>query len=174
MSRKIVLVSCLLSTFMFSKTIEFEEMQKSPQRVSPSPQNEILSFNTSIKDSIKSVVNISAKRSINTNSNLPFPMLNDPFFKKFFGEDFSNQFKQNRIQNSLGSGVIVTKDGYIVTNNHVVENAEEIAVTISDDPTEYSAKLVGRDSDSDIAVIKIDTKKGLTPIKLGDSNSVSR
>jgi serine protease Do len=99
-------------------------------------------------------------------------MFDDPFFRKFFGEEFSNQFKQNRVQRSLGSGVIVTKDGYIVTNNHVVENADEISVTIGDDPTEYTAKLIGKDSDSDIAVVKIDSSKPLTPIKLGDSNSL--
>ncbi|OCL83358.1 Do family serine endopeptidase [Arcobacter porcinus] len=171
MYRKIVLIAFVLSTTIFAKTIEFEEMQKSPVRVSPNSQSEILSFNNNIKDSVKSVVNISTKRSV-TNSNMPFPMLDDPFFKKFFGDEFSNQFKQNRIQNSLGSGVIVTKDGYIVTNNHVIENAEEIAVTIADDKTEYSAKLIGKDADSDIAVIKIDTKNTLTPIKLGDSNSL--
>ncbi|OCL99891.1 Periplasmic serine endoprotease DegP precursor [Aliarcobacter thereius] len=171
MYRKIVLIAFVLSATIFAKTIEFEEMQNNPARVSPNSQNEILSFNNNIKDSVKSVVNISTKRSV-TNSNLPFPMLDDPFFKKFFGDEFSNQFKQNRIQNSLGSGVIVTKDGYIVTNNHVIENAEEIAVTIADDQTEYSAKLIGKDADSDIAVIKIDTKNKLTPIKLGDSTSL--
>ena len=64
------------------------------------------------------------------------------------------------------------KDGYIVTNNHVIENADEISVTIGDDPTEYTAKLIGKDSDSDIAVVKIDSSKPLTPIKLGDSNSL--
>src|SRR5574344_955950 len=99
-------------------------------------------------------------------------MFDDPFFRKFFGEEFSNQFKQNRAQRSLGSGVIVTKDGYIVTNNHVIENAEEINVTIGDDPTEYSAKLIGKDSDSDLAVVKIDINKPLVPIKLGDSSSL--
>ena len=71
-----------------------------------------------------------------------------------------------------GSGVILSNDGYIVTNNHVIENADEITVTIGDDTTEYNGKLIGRDADSDMAVIKIETEKTLTPIKIGDSNSL--
>ncbi|MDX4034917.1 Do family serine endopeptidase [Aliarcobacter skirrowii] len=172
MIKKIVVVSLVLSTLLLSKNIEFEEMDKNPNRVAPNSQNEILSFNSSINSSLNSVVNISTKRSVNAASNVPFQMLDDPFFRKFFGDEFSNQFKQNRVQRSLGSGVIVTKDGYIITNNHVIENAEEISVTIANDPMEYSATLIGRDKDSDIAVIKIDTKKSLTPIKLGDSSTL--
>ncbi len=173
MNKKLFFTSIILASSLFAKNIEFEEMDKNPQRISPNSSSEILSFNNSIKSSVNSIVNISAKRSVNTNiDNLPMQMFDDPFFRKFFGEEFSNQFKQNRVQRSLGSGVIVTKDGYIVTNNHVVENADEISVTIGDDPTEYTAKLIGKDSDSDIAVIKIDSSKPLTPIKLGDSNSL--
>ena len=173
MNKKLFFTSIILASSLFAKNIEFEEMDKNPQRISPNSSSEILSFNNSIKSSVNSIVNISAKRSVNTNiDNLPMQMFDDPFFRKFFGEEFSNQFKQNRVQRSLGSGVIVTKDGYIVTNNHVVENADEISVTIGDDPTEYTAKLIGKDSDSDIAVVKIDSSKPLTPIKLGDSNSL--
>lgn len=172
MIKKIVVVSLVLSTLLLSKSIEFEEMDKNPNRVAPNSQSEILSFNSSINSSLNSVVNISTKRSVNAASNVPFQMLDDPFFRKFFGDDFSNQFKPNQVQRSLGSGVIVTKDGYIITNNHVIENAEEISVTIANDPMEYSATLIGRDKDSDIAVIKIDTKKSLTPIKLGDSSTL--
>ena len=173
MNKKLFFTSIVLATSLFAKTIEFEEVDKSPQRIAPNSTSEILSFNNSIKSSVNSIVNISAKRSVDSNiDNLPMQMFDDPFFRKFFGEEFSNQFKQNRVQRSLGSGVIVTKDGYIVTNNHVIENADEISVTIGDDPTEYTAKLIGKDSDSDIAVVKIDSSKPLTPIKLGDSNSL--
>lgn len=173
MSKKIFFISIALTSIIFAKSIEFEEMQKNPQRVSPNSASEIFSFSNSIVESVNSIVNISAKRSVNTNlNNLPMQMFDDPFFKKFFGDEFPNQFKQNRVQKSLGSGVIVTKDGYIVTNNHVIDNAEEISVTIGEDLTEYSAKLIGKDSDSDIAVIKIEAKKNLIPIKLGDSSSL--
>mgnify|MGYP002661166576 FL=1 len=173
MNKKLFFTTILLASSLLAKNIEFEEMEKNPQRVNPNQPNQILSFGNSIKSSVSSIVNISAKRSVNPNiDTLPLQMFDDPFFKKFFGEEFSNQFKQNRVQRSLGSGVIVTKDGYIVTNNHVIENAEEINVTIGDDPTAYNTKLIGRDADSDIAVIKIEPTIPLKPIKLADSNNL--
>lgn len=173
MKKKLLLISTLIATQLFAKTIDFEMMDKNPVRVTPNSNNEILSFNNSIKNSIDSIVNISAKRHVNTGlENLPLQMFNDPLFKRFFGDQFGNQLKQNRVQRSLGSGVIVSKDGYIVTNNHVIENAEEITVTIGDNLTEYNAKLIGRDADSDMAVIKIESDKNFTPMKLGDSNNL--
>ncbi|AXX96229.1 MULTISPECIES: Do family serine endopeptidase [Arcobacter] len=173
MKKKLLIISTILATQLFAKTIDFEMMDKNPVRVAPNSTNEILSFNSSIKNSVNSIVNISAKRHVDTSlETLPLQMFNDPFFKRFFGDQFGNQLKQNRVQRSLGSGVIVSKDGYIVTNNHVIENAEEITVTIGDDTTEYNAKLIGRDADSDIAVIKIESNVSLNPIKLGDSNSL--
>ncbi len=173
MKKKLLLISTLIATQLFSKTIDFEMMDSNPTRTSPNSTNEILSFNNSIKNSIHSIVNISAKKHVNEGvENIPLQMFNDPFFKRFFGDQFGNQFKQNRVQRSLGSGVIISKDGYIVTNNHVIENAEEITVTIGDETTEYNAKLVGRDADSDIAVIKIEPKTPLQAIKIADSNSL--
>ena len=172
MKKKLLLISTLIATQLFAKTIDFEMMDSNPNRISPNSSNEILSFNSSITNSVHSIVNISAKRHLEEGvDNIPLQMFNDPFFKRFFGDQFGNQFKQNRIQRSLGSGVIISKDGYIVTNNHVIENAEEITVTIGDETTEYNAKLIGRDADSDIAVIKIDANIPLKPIKLADSNT---
>jgi serine protease Do len=98
-------------------------------------------------------------------------MLNDPFFKKFFGEEFGNLFNENRIQRSLGSGVVISKDGYIVTNNHVIDNADEVIVTISGDKNEYTAKVIGKDADSDLAVIKIEAKN-LKPIAFAHSSDL--
>ena len=173
MKKKLLIISTLIATQLFAKTIDFEMMDQNPPRVAPNSNNEILSFNNSIKNSVNSIVNISAKKHIDTNmETLPLQMFNDPLFKKFFGDQFSNQLKQNRVQRSLGSGVVISKDGYIVTNNHVIENADEITVTIGDDTTEYNGKLIGKDADSDMAVIKIETNKPLTPIKMGDSNNL--
>ncbi|WP_108064160.1 Do family serine endopeptidase [Poseidonibacter lekithochrous] len=172
MKKKLLLASTLIASQLFAESINFDMMEKNPTRVAPNSANQILSFNNSIKKSMNSIVNISAKRHVDASTqNLPLQMFNDPFFKRFFGDQFGNQFKQNRVQRSLGSGVIVSKNGYIVTNNHVIENAEEISVTIGTDTTEYNAKLIGRDSDSDIAVIKIEAKN-LSPIKLGHSKSL--
>ena len=172
MKKKLLLASTLIASQLFAESINFEMVEKNPARVAPNSSNQILSFNNSIKSSMNSVVNISAKRHVETGvNNLPLQMFNDPFFKRFFGDQFGNQFKQNRVQRSLGSGVIVSKNGYIVTNNHVIENAEEITVTIGNDTTEYNAKLIGRDSDSDLAVIKIEAKD-LAPIKLAHSKAL--
>ena len=89
----------------------------------------------------------------------------DEFFKKFFGDSPGRQFKQR----SLGSGFIISKDGFIFTNNHVVENADKIVVKLSNGK-EYNAKVKGRDRNTDIALLKIEPDNGLPVVKLGDSS----
>ena len=171
-NKKLLFISSLLAVNMFAKGIDFNLAEQNPQRVVPNEINQIFSFNDSVKDAMLSVVNISTKKHItNQMGNLPMEMFNDPLFRRFFGDQFGNQFKQNKIQRALGSGVIVSQDGYIITNNHVIENADEITVTLSGDTTEYSAKLIGKDADSDLAVIKIEAKN-LTPIKIGHSTDL--
>ncbi|MDZ7315144.1 MAG: DegQ family serine endoprotease [candidate division KSB1 bacterium] len=85
------------------------------------------------------------------------------FWRQFFN------VPEEQIRQGLGSGVIVDENGYILTNNHVVENADELQVTIG--TSAYDAKIIGRDPQSDLAVIKIDAKN-LTPIKMGDSDEL--
>ncbi|MGD0074592.1 MAG: DegQ family serine endoprotease [Candidatus Binataceae bacterium] len=96
----------------------------------------------------------------------PGPGGGDPFeqFRRFFGE-IPREFKQH----GLGSGVIVSPDGYILTNNHVVGNADEIKVTLMD-KREYTAKVVGKDAKTDVALIKINTTEKLPAATLGDSS----
>ena len=172
MNKKAILLATIFTTTLFSATIDFQMAEKNPQRVAPSNPSQILSFNNSVKDAMTSVVNIAAKRNVSSNAgNIPFQMFNDPFLRRFFGDQFNEQFQQNRIQRSLGSGVIISKDGYIVTNNHVVENADEITITIGDNPKEYNARIIGKDADSDLAVIKIDGND-FTAIKLGYSDTL--
>ena len=157
MTKKSILIATLIATNLFANNIDFNMAEKNPTRIAPNTSQQILSFNDSIKEPMQSVVNIAARRTVSSNAgNIPSQMFNDPMLRRFFGDQFSEQFKQNRIQRSLGSGVIISKDGYIVTNNHVVENAEEITVTIADNPKEYNARVIGKDSDSDLAVIKIE------------------
>lgn len=114
------------------------------------------------------VVNISSTRTVKTQG-MVSPFQNDPMFKRFFGDQFGgfsqpHEFKQA----SLGSGVIVDRDGYILTNNHVVKDADEIKIKLSD-KREFKGKVVGTDPKTDLAVVKIEAHN-LPVLKLGDSD----
>lgn len=111
------------------------------------------------------VVNISTTRTIKTARN---PLFDDPFFRRFFGEHPG--VPQKRKAMSLGSGFIAKSEGYIITNNHVIEGAEDIVVKLADD-REYKGKVVGIDSRSDVAVIKIN-EKNLPIIPWGNSDKL--
>lgn len=106
------------------------------------------SYRGAAQKAMPSVVNIYTSKEIQRARN---PLLNDPFLRRFFGEQ-SNQRTER--QSSLGSGVIVSAEGYILTNNHVVESADEIDVALADGRT-AAAKVVGTDPETDLAVIKI-------------------
>jgi serine protease Do len=89
----------------------------------------------------------------------------------FFAPFFENRPEPDYKQRSLGSGFIFDKDGYIVTNNHVIENADQIKVKLADE-SEYDATVIGRDPNTDLALIKIDAPKSLKPLHLGDSDTL--
>ncbi|HET6977471.1 MAG TPA: Do family serine endopeptidase [Pyrinomonadaceae bacterium] len=97
-----------------------------------------------------------------------YPFMNDPFFRRFFGERDTQQAPVERRREALGSGVIVSQDGYVLTNHHVIDGAEQIRVDLTDGRT-FEAKLVGSDAPSDLAVLKIDTTN-LPVLVLGDSD----
>ena len=86
------------------------------------------------------------------------------FFERFFGEEMQREFKQP----SLGSGFIIDKEGYVVTNNHVIEDADQIKVKLGDEK-EFDAQVVGRDPSTDLALLKIKAAQDLPVVKLGDS-----
>ncbi len=113
------------------------------------------------------IVNISTTRVVKQSEQNPFDFFDDPFFRRFFGDQspHPNVPKEHKEQ-SLGSGVIVSDDGYIVTNNHVVEKAQEIKVLLTN-KRDYKAKVIGADPKTDIAVIKIDAT-GLPALPWGD------
>jgi len=112
------------------------------------------------------VVYISTEQTVKGQSTNPQDMFNDDFFRRFFGVPEDREYKQQ----GLGSGFIIREDGYILTNNHVVDQADEIKVTLPD-KREFDAKLIGRDPKTDVAVIKIESK-GLPVVELGDSDTI--
>lgn len=133
-------------------------------------------FNASLSevaDTTKSsVVNISTKKTIKMEQSPFAPFYNDPFFKRFFGDKYRphGQRKREFKTPALGSGVIVSEDGYILTNNHVIKGADDIKVVL-DDKREFEGKVIGTDAKTDLAVVKIDAEK-LPAIKIGDSDTL--
>ena len=115
-----------------------------------------------------SVVNISTTTTVTTNSN-PFPGFQFPPGSPF--EDMFKEFgtPQTRKSAALGSGFIIEESGIVITNNHVIQNAEDILVRVDGDK-EYKATVVGADPLSDIAVLQINSKEKFTPVKFGNSD----
>jgi serine protease Do len=99
------------------------------------------------------------------------PLLSDPLFRRFFGEEGQMQPKQHKTQ-SLGSGVIVSPDGYILTANHVVEGAEKVKISLSTGDKEFDATIIGTDPATDIAVLKLEAKSNLPAATLADSDKL--
>jgi serine protease Do len=168
--KKPILFSLVTAITLFGATVDLVQMPKDAPRVDATPSNVILSYNNSIKEAKKSVVNISTTKKMKQNDQLNELMLN-PFFRDFFGGRLPDMKQQERKSHSLGSGVVVSKDGYIVTNNHVVEGADEIIITLANDEKEYKAKIIGEDSKTDLAVIKIDAT-ALHVASFGDSSTL--
>jgi serine protease Do len=121
-------------------------------------------------------VNISTSTAPKKKMRQIHPFQGDERFREFFGEDFFDKFFDQMPQSeipskSLGSGFIIDKEGYIITNNHVIEGADEIKVKLSD-KEEFDAEIVGKDRKTDIALIKIAPPPGLPVVNLGDSDAL--
>ncbi len=114
--------------------------------------NSVLSYSLAAQKAMPSVVNIFTSKKNSANTHQQF--LDDPLFKRFFGDQYDDQPQH---ENSLGSGVIVNENGLILTNQHVIEAADEIKVALEDGRT-VSAHIVGTDPDTDLAVLKIDMR----------------
>ncbi|KAA6225484.1 MULTISPECIES: DegQ family serine endoprotease [unclassified Campylobacter] len=161
-----------LACALFSATININEAPSNVKRINPTQNDEILSYSSSIQNVKKSVVNISTSKTVTRNTRSAFDdFFNDPYFKHFFDFNMPQQRNNQEVVSSLGSGVIISKDGYIVTNNHVVDNVDKITVTLPGSDTEYQAKLIGKDSKTDLAVIKIETSN-LNAVSFGNSDEL--
>lgn len=130
-----------------------------------------------MKPSVVSVKSAKKVRSMSVRSRSPFSQL-PPDMRLFFGDRWIDQFEQlerhprdeSLVQNGIGTGVVISNDGYIVTNNHVIADADEVTVTLSNDKS-YKAEIIGTDKKSDLAVLKIDATS-LVPAQLGDSDEL--
>ena len=122
------------------------------------------SYYDAVRRSSPAVVNIFSSKEVRAPRN---PLLNDPLFRRFFGEQFGDDTQR---ATSLGSGVIVSPAGYILTNHHVVEAADEIEVALSDGK-KLLAKVVGNDPETDLAVLRVNAEK-LPAITLGESDQL--
>ncbi|HKJ09978.1 MAG TPA: Do family serine endopeptidase [Gammaproteobacteria bacterium] len=141
--------------------VEVQQVHESPAasaRRLPAP----LSYSAAVRRAAPAVVNIYTAKMVTERT----PLSNDPLFQYFFGKRYSRTEKH--MQTSLGSGVLVSPQGYVLTNHHVVEGAQEIQVLL-DDGRRTEAKVVGVDADTDLAVVKINLHN-LPSIVIGDSD----
>jgi len=123
----------------------------------------VASYADVVEPAQKAVVSVYSKKTVKER------MVMNPFLRQFFGDDLPNQQREHK-EEGLGSGVIVSPDGYVLTNNHVVEGADELKVSLSDD-REFIAKVIGADPKTDIAVIKVEGDK-LPVLTLADSDNI--
>jgi serine protease Do len=170
MARKgLFLTAVVALSLLYGGEVKLKEDPTPIPRTSPLVGGKFISFSSIVEKVVPSVVNISTTKVVK--AQIPPQMrhfFEDPFFRRFFGAPpLLPQREQIR---ALGSGVIISSDGYIVTNNHVVAGATEIWVRLSDG-RRLKGKLVGSDPETDLAVIKVEAK-GLTPITFADSSQL--
>jgi serine protease Do len=174
-----ILMSSFFPTRSMSSPVELTETKKVSVAASPSALSPQL-FVELTRRVKPGVVNISTKKVVKGGGRV-FRQFSPPsrerdLFRDFFGEEFFDRFfgeipQRDFVQRSLGSGFIIDKDGYIITNNHVIEGASEIRVRLSTEK-EYDAEIVGRDPKTDLALIKIKSRNDLPVVALGDSDKV--
>lgn len=145
----------------------------SQEAVVPKSREQVtLTFAPVVKRASPAVVNIFTKRVVRTQAS---PFMNDPFFRQFFGDQFERQFggsTKERIENSLGSGVIVRGNGIVLTNNHVITGADQISVVLSD-RREFEATVIGKDERSDLAVLRMKLSNETLPaLELANSDVI--
>jgi len=164
----IALGSAFFALWTYTRYFNEQEIvikEKTPSQYTslPSaPQGKAPDLTYAAENSVQSVVHVmvTSKEEIDVSNN--------PFFDFFYGDRYPRQ--QSQVRKGAGSGVIISPDGYIVTNNHVVENADDIKVILND-KREFNAKVIGTDKTTDVALIKIE-EKGLSALKFGNSDAL--
>ena len=166
----------ILVSSMWDVPSEVSAVSSSENRASETVRSGLPYFVEMVKSKKPAVVNISTTKVFRHRGLGGAPMSPSDPFRDFFGDDFFDRFfgqipqKEFKSQ-SLGSGFVIDKNGFILTNNHVVENAEEIVVKFSDG-REFKAEIIGRDSKTDVALIKIEDHNELPVVDLGNSDSL--
>jgi Do/DeqQ family serine protease len=140
------------------------------KKIPDSNEEMVLSFAPLVKKASPAVVNIYSKKKVQVRSGFS-PFLSDPVFQHFFGDQYSQGGVTERVESSLGSGVIVSEDGHIITNNHVIAGSSEITVVLSD-RREFEAKVIVKDDRTDLALLKIEDKESLPFLELMDSDKL--
>lgn len=149
-----------------SQEMQGGEIMPAPRAAPQSMADVKLSFAPVVERAAPAVVNIYTRRVVRQRS----PFAGDPFFERFFGADRFGAPRE-RVQNSLGSGVIVSPDGVIVTNNHVIEGMNEIKVVLND-RREFNAELLRTDPQTDLAVLRVETDEPLPYLTIGNSDAL--
>ncbi|MFO8024158.1 Do family serine endopeptidase [Thiohalophilus sp.] len=139
------------------------ELREAPPRESAKRGEGPVSYADAVETAAPAVVNIHTKKVVTREAH---PLLDDPIFRHFFGDNFGSP--SEREETNLGSGVIISKQGYILTNNHVISGAEEIRIALPDQRS-ANATVVGTDPDTDLAVLKVELE-ALPVITLGRSS----
>lgn len=146
---------------IFATMVFFLAPASAQDRIVPTSPGELrLSFSPVVKTAAPAVVNVYASRTVR--SRPISPMFNDPFFERFFGGR-SFGLPQERVQNSLGSGVLVGADGIVVTNHHVIADADEVRVVLAD-RREFPAELLIKDERTDLAILRVDAGGEVLPV----------
>ncbi len=146
--------------------VEIKEVVNTPSSQSNSLTGPV-SYASAVENAAPSVVNIHTTKLV---SRQPHPFFNDPIFKRFFGD--ATPGPQKRMENSLGSGVIISDNGYILTNNHVIAGADEIFIGFRDGGS-AQASIVGTDPETDLAVLQINNAPSLQGITIDSSDSLN-
>ncbi len=137
-------------------------------------ENQLPSFSGLAEEAGAAVVNISTVKTVETSKRLRkffSPFQDHPYFDEFFKKFFEDRPRQEK-KNALGSGFIISDDGYIVTNHHVVAQADKVQVSLRENEETYDAEIVGSDEETDLALLKIDTDRELPSLEFGESETL--